>query len=433
MKFSAMLHMSNDSHKFFSVPDLIAAGAALGEDGRFRDEEGEVWIPLYEAKMVHQYDHRFATYEGGAAPDKARDVVPIEHADPTFLTLPRYWVPEREANKAMGGLNGKLPKWFIGWRDIARNTDLRTFICTVFPRAVAGDTLLIMQTEKEYGRTITALIANLNAFAFDYIVRQKSGGTHLKFYTVKQLPVLPPETFTPALLDRIVPRVLELVYTAHDLAPFARDCGYDGPPFVWNEERRAQLRADLDGLYAHLYGLSRDDFAYILDAFPIVRRNDEKAHGEFRTKRLCLEAYDYFAPEALEALTLEMGRLERQLRDFIVETLGRESAALPVDMHEKLVSLQQASLKERATPAHAASASSLLEAAYLIDLQKIMIAPDAWPRFEARFGSKTKLRDAFSDLNGFRNDLFHSHSLDDAARRKGEAALQWFKNALVDR
>ena len=58
------------------------------------------------------------------------------------------------------------------------------------------------------------------------------------------------------------------------VAPFARDLGYDGPPFVWDEERRAQLRADLDGIYAHLYGLSRDDFAYILDTFPIVARKD---------------------------------------------------------------------------------------------------------------------------------------------------------------
>ncbi len=120
------------------------------------------------------------------------------------------------------------------------------------------------------------------------------GGTHLKFFTARQLPVLPPSAYPPALLDLIVPRVLELVYTAHDLAPFARDCGYDGPPFVWDEERRAHLRADLDGIYAHLYGLGRDDFAYILYTFPIVARKDEARWGGYRTKRLCLEAYDRF-------------------------------------------------------------------------------------------------------------------------------------------
>lgn len=135
----------------------------------------------------------------------------------------------------------------------------------------------------------------MNTIVVDFALRQKVGGANVSFFIMKQLPVLPPETYTPDLLDLIVPRVLELTYTAHDLAPFARDCGYHGPPFAWDEDRRAGLRAELDGIYAHLYGLDRDDFAYILDQFPIVRRNDEKAHGEFRTRRLCLDAWDRFA------------------------------------------------------------------------------------------------------------------------------------------
>ncbi|GIW10807.1 MAG: hypothetical protein KatS3mg061_1864 [Dehalococcoidia bacterium] len=99
---------------------------------------------------------------------------------------------------------------------------------------------------------VAGLVANPQcSYVFDFPTRQKAGGTHLNFFIVKQLPVLPPETYTPALLAEIVPRVLELVYTAHDLAPFARACGYDGPPFIWDEERRAQLRAELDGIYAH--------------------------------------------------------------------------------------------------------------------------------------------------------------------------------------
>lgn len=57
---------------------------------------------------------------------------------------------------------------------------------------------------------------------------------------------------------------------------------------------QTQVHTELDGIYAHLNGLSRDDFAYILDTFPIVRRNDEARWGEFRTKRLVLEAYDRY-------------------------------------------------------------------------------------------------------------------------------------------
>lgn len=70
-------------------------------------------------------------------------------------------------------------------------------------------------------------------------MRQKVGGTHLTYGFLRQFPILPPDTYDePAcwtggtsLREWIAPRVLELVYTAWDMAPFARDLGYDGPPF----------------------------------------------------------------------------------------------------------------------------------------------------------------------------------------------------------
>jgi hypothetical protein len=145
-----------------------------------------------------------------------------------------------------------------------------------------------------------ALLANINSFVFDYCARQKLGGTNFNFFILKQLPAVPPNAYSVEIVDQIVPRVLELTYTAWDLQQFARDLGYEGEPFRWDEERRLQLRSELDGIYAHLYGLSRDDFSYILDTFPIVRRNDEKKYNEFRTKRLCLEAYDWFEGVAEE-------------------------------------------------------------------------------------------------------------------------------------
>lgn len=90
----------------------------------------------------------------------------------------------------------------------------------------------------------------------------------------------------------LLPRVLELVYTAWDMQPLAQDCGYTGLPFRWYAERRFLLRCELDAAFFHLYGISRDDAAYILDTFPIVRRKNEKKHGEYRTKRVILEIYD---------------------------------------------------------------------------------------------------------------------------------------------
>lgn len=94
----------------------------------------------------------------------------------------------------------------------------------------------------------------------------------------------------PTISDFVVPQVLALTYTAHDMAPFARDLGYVDaqgqvlPPFIWNDEERRKRLAALDALFFHLYGLDPGDAAYIMDTFPIVREQDEKAFGRYRTK-----------------------------------------------------------------------------------------------------------------------------------------------------
>ena len=141
--------------------------------------------------------------------------------------------------------------------------------------------------------TIFKLLANLNSFCLDFVARQKAQGTHLNWYIVEQLPVIAPADYDRQFGDTtarelVRDHVLRLTYTAHDMAPFARDMGYDGPPFIWDEEERRHLRARLDALYFILYGLSREDAAYVLETFPIVRREDEAAFGSFRTRDLVL-------------------------------------------------------------------------------------------------------------------------------------------------
>jgi len=147
---------------------------------------------------------------------------------------------------------------------------------------------------------IAFLAASLASCALDYCARFKVGGTHLNFFIADQLPVLPPETYDkPApwqpdvsLGAWLTRRILELTFTAWDLKGFAADLGYTGPPFRWDDHRRSLLRAELDACFLHLYGIERDDVDYILDTFPIVRRNDEAAYGEYRTKRRILDRYD---------------------------------------------------------------------------------------------------------------------------------------------
>ena len=111
--------------------------------------------------------------------------------------------------------------------------------------------------------------------------------------SLEQLPVIAPADYdqpfgSTTARELVRDHVLRLTYTAHDLAPFARDLGYDGPPFRWDEEERRHLRARLDALYFHLYGLSHEDTDYILSTFPIVRREDEAQFGTYRTRDLIL-------------------------------------------------------------------------------------------------------------------------------------------------
>ena len=146
------------------------------------------------------------------------------------------------------------------------------------------------------------LLANLNSLVVEFILRNKISGLHLNYFYLRQVPVLPPDTYsstcswsTGGVGSWLCPRVLELTYTAWNLEPFAQDCGYGGPPFRWDEERRFLLRCELDAAYFHLYGIEREDVDYIMETFSIVKRRDEQQHGEYRTKRVILEIYDAMA------------------------------------------------------------------------------------------------------------------------------------------
>ena len=167
-------------------------------------------------------------------------------------------------------------------------------IAAAVPKIGLSDSIFLLMPEKDFSATDACLlIANLNSYCFDYVTRHKMPGTNLSWFIVEQLPVIAPAAYDRSFgattaRDLIRDHVLRLTYTAHDMAPFARDLGYDGDPFLWDEEERCHLRARLDALYFHLYGLSRADAEYVLDTFPIVRREDEAAFGKYRTRAMTL-------------------------------------------------------------------------------------------------------------------------------------------------
>lgn len=338
VSFMRMFDMSNDSDLFRTEAQLATQGLvrdgtdwvsqegiqpkqaslalAGGHDAQHLDlSSGSVagaatrYVPLYEAKMIHQFDHRWAAYDG----ENSRDMTDAEKQQAHTEAGPRYWVPEGEVQSRLLTKNWNR-RWLLGWRDICRATDVRTVISSAIPVWGVGDKYLLILPNADHQRC-AALLGNLDALVQDFAARQKIGGTSLKYFTMNQLPILPPGAYDERALGFIVPRVLELTYTSHSMAPFARDLGHDGPPFAWDEDRRAQLRAELDAWYALAYGLNRDELRYILDpkdvmgedypseTFRVLQKNELARHGEYRTRRLVLAVYDELTAQGMRPRT----------------------------------------------------------------------------------------------------------------------------------
>ena len=316
-----LFNMTSDSGLFRTAAQLAAAGfrregadwvrPALAVGVRRGDElpvpgggarAADRYVPLYEAKMIHHFDHRWATYaEDG---DASREVTPAEKADPGFIATPRYWVPEAEVAARLAE-RGWTRRWLMGWRNVTNATNERTVIAAVMPVRGIGNSLpLFFAAAQLRPEHQASLVGSLSSLVCDFFARHKLGGTNLNFFIVRQLAVLPPSVYTPPVLSFLLPRLLELTYTAHDLRPWAEDLGFQGPPFAWNEDCRAQLRAELDAAYARLYGLTRNELRYILDpadihgpdfpseTFRVLKEKEFRQFGDYRTARLVLAAWD---------------------------------------------------------------------------------------------------------------------------------------------
>ena len=234
------------------------------------------------------------------------------YQNPDFEPVPYYWVPEIELSARLGHLTER--NWLLGFKDVTAATNERATIFSTIPRVGVSHTAPLVFTDIPAAR-IAALLGNLNALTLDIFARSKVAGLHLTYGYLKQLPILPPSAYSQADLEFIVPRVLELTFTSHSMAPFANDLGYEGLPFAWNEGRRAQLRAELDAWYALAYGLTRDELRYVLDpkdvmgadypseTFRVLQKNEIAKYGEFRTQRLVLAAYDALVTQGMRPRT----------------------------------------------------------------------------------------------------------------------------------
>ncbi|MGW4102285.1 Eco57I restriction-modification methylase domain-containing protein [Streptomyces sp. NPDC004976] len=308
--FKYIFRSANDGDMFRTYQQLEQGGWEL--KGNVFTHGTERMLPLYEGKMAHLFDHQWTSFTGTGNDDRRRIEV-AEKQVPTTSPMPRYWVRDAEVAPLDGkatkerGVRARLADvhwdkdWLLGWRDICRTTDERTAIPAFLPRAATLHTFPLMFPEVT-SPLVAALTASQSSLIFDFVSRQKISDAHMKLFVWKQLPVPAPATLEPHL-PFLLPRVLELVYTAYDMTPLARDLGDEGEPFRWDESRRAQLRAELDAYFFHLYGISAEDTDYILETFQSesggLKNNEIAKYGEYRTKRLVLTEYNRMAQAGL--------------------------------------------------------------------------------------------------------------------------------------
>ena len=298
VKYATMFHMTNDSGLFRTRAELEEREGAWPVGGnRFGSPSGD-WVPLYEGKMVQAFDHRAANIvvnlENQHRPAQPVPATPEQHQNPNWLPDPQFWVSASECGWTAG------VEWVLGFKEITAPTNVRTLIAALFPTIGFGNKVPILKPETT-DRSEWLLVANLNATILDFVTRQKVQGQTLNLFIVEQLPVVPLDRynsvrFGPKTAGEIVREaVLELTYTAHDMAPFARDMGHLDeaggvkPPFRWDDDRRLGLRAKLDAVFFYLYGVTdRDEVRYIYSTFPIVERQETEAYGRYRSCALCL-------------------------------------------------------------------------------------------------------------------------------------------------
>lgn len=343
VKFSTMFHMANDSSLFRSQKELEADG--YNKHGNRIIKGSDTWLPLFEGKMFMPFDHRYADVvitENLLRQGQPETLTYEDHINPLRLPYPRYYINENEVQKKSS------ERWIIGFKDVTAPTNFRTFLSTILCDVGLNHKVpYIVFDEPKCNRKV--LFAGLiSTLAFDYFVRQKVGGTSMTYFYVRQFPVINPQDISIEEEIKIMKNVFELTYTSWDIKPFADELwnyadktlkvtlqsqwqnnaidtgghpwlppewgsdfglsqkettGCPLPPFKWDDERRFIIKAELDAIYAKLYGLTTEELRYILDpqdvygpdfpgeTFRVLKEKEIKQYGEYRTKRLVLEAW----------------------------------------------------------------------------------------------------------------------------------------------
>jgi hypothetical protein len=321
MRVTRMFDMNKQRELFETTEELRSRGLSYNEG--YYQAEGHRYLRLLEGKTFTSFDHRLAVpgmrVVRGIRTGTAHELTKQQHEDPNCIIPTVLYIDERKLNEWSGG---RLTRRYLpAFMNVTSPTNHRTSICAILPDASTDYSVRLIMPARNDAAHVACLAALFNSFPFDYLARQKLQGLNFSDYITYQLAV-PARDMLLGQTAFLLPRVLELSYTAWDLQPFAQDCRWSGPPFRWDEDRRFLLRCELDSAFFHLYlptnasggwqqaqgetaeDLSRlktsfptprDAVAYVMDTFPIVQRKDQEKWDEYRTKRVILEMYDAMA------------------------------------------------------------------------------------------------------------------------------------------
>ncbi|MGA2440613.1 MAG: DNA methyltransferase, partial [Tepidisphaeraceae bacterium] len=303
IRFVRMFDQTNDAELFRSAVDLLKDQFRLRGNRWVKGKQ--IVLPLYEAKMVQAYDHRAASViiEAGnwVRQGQTEETSLVEHQNPEFVAMPRWFVDEGNVASALKEATAPA---YLAYKDVTSATNQRTMIAAAIPWCAATNHLILTLTRQPPRREL-CLLGNLNSIAYDYVARQKIGGVTLNFFIVKQISILPPDTYDDkcpwdkkqTLEKWISDRVLKLTCTANDMIPLAEAAGFKEKVHKWKEPERAQLRAELDAAYFHLYGISRDDAEYILSTFSGMTDDDGPKLVANSAASEILDVYDALASD----------------------------------------------------------------------------------------------------------------------------------------
>lgn len=329
IRFMMMFNMASASSLFYTRRQLDEIGGAQTSSSYYVNDDE--FVPLFEGKMIWFYNHHYGSfpseYEVTSRPNTIEGTDLSILQDTTSAISPWYWVNKVMVNNRLIDMdkNGNV-RWqwnhsyYIAFRDVARAADARTCVASLMPSGMAaGDKAPLIFTSR--GLIPSACFAALmSSLVFDYVAKQKVGGSSMGLFIMKQMPVLAPDQIPSAAQWQIVRRVAELCYFNHDLDGWAEELWEEmndeqraelpqlgnKQPWIFNPDRRALLQAELDAIFAHLYGLTTEDLRYILDpedvcgegcineTFRVLKDNEIRQYGEYRTKRLVLDAWNRF-------------------------------------------------------------------------------------------------------------------------------------------